>query len=91
MTERYYPGKLPPRKATYEDKLQKELFDAAHGAAVAYIKELLKADGSRLLRTLSRTEMSVLVESILAAYISRRGEVEAQDAATVFDPLEFVV
>ena len=83
MNPRY--DKRPPRVATDEDKLQKEIFDAARAAAVTLMKAWLAENRDRLVRTLDKHDVDVFVETVLAAYCVARSECEMRDAARVFD------
>ena len=58
----------PPRRKTYEDGNREQLHKAARDQAVAFLKELLKEDGTRLLKTLKPHEVDGLVENVLAGY-----------------------
>ena len=78
----YYPGKKEVgRNPTYEDGLRAELAAAARLALVAYLKELVRENQHKLVRGLSKDEVTRIAEITLAGYCLKKAELETRELA----------
>lgn len=83
MKPRDYP-RPPPRKPTVEDKLQAEITAAAVKGMVAYLKPIVNADPSRLLKSLYPHEAEGLAVAAISAYV----EISERKRRELNDPID---
>ena len=81
----HYADKRPPRQATFEDELQEDIAEASRSALVNGLKQL---DVNRMIKTLTKTEVSRLSEAVLSAFVLARVAALAKDRRRELEELD---